>query len=169
MRGQPRTFADLDDDGKACAIWCVLVGEGELPRDDNTIRRCAERLRKLGWANYKKLQRRSELYQQIERTLNGAGRGNEWLKKPRQRHVRAYRQFGDMSEEDWRDCLVKVLWDKGEARVSRDVAVRDTFDEARERFGIERQRLVKSVELPIRSAINSCIRRGFIAREERTT
>ena len=160
-----RRFTDLDQEGKLCAIWCVLHGEGTLAQDDATVKLCATRLRHSGWANYQRLNPRSDLYREIEETLKRATRqGNGWLDKPANLHVRAYRRFLEMHEEDWRDCVVKVL-SRYDGAVERYVVIRDVFDEARERFGIKRENLVGSVEEPIRSAINSCIRRGYIRRE----
>ena len=160
-----RRFTDLDREGKSCAIWCMLYGEGSLPQDDGAVKLCATRLRQSGWADYKRLDPRNDLYRAIEKTLNRATRrGNGWLDKPANLHVRAYCRFAEMREEDWRDCVVKVL-SRNDGAAVRYVVVRDTFDEARERFGIERENLVGSVEVPIRSAINSCIRRGYIRRE----
>ena len=163
-----RRFVDLDREGMACAIWCVLHGEGTLFQDDDTVTLCATRLRRAGWADYQRLHRRSDLCLQIEKTLRHATRqGNGWLNKPANLHVRAYRRFPDMRDEDWRDCVVKVL-SRVEGTLDRDVVIRHTVDEARERFGIGRKNLVESVETRIRSAINSCIRKAYIRREGQT-
>ena len=160
-----RLFTDLDRERKSCAIWCVLHGEGSLPQDDGAVKLCATRLRQSGWADYQRLDPRSDLYREIADTLKRATRqGNGWLDKPANLHVRAYRPFSEMRDEEWRDCVVKVL-SRNDGAAERYVVVRDAFDEARERFGIGRERLVRSVEVPIRSAINSCIRRGYIRRE----
>ena len=160
-----RLFTDLDREGKWCAIWCVLHGEGSLPRDDVAVKLCATRLRQSGWADYQRLDPRSDLYREIDDTLKRASRqGNGWLDKPANLHVRAYRRFSEMRDEEWRDCVVKVL-SFNDGAAERYVVVRGAFDEARERFGIGRENLVRSVEAPIRSAINSCIRRGYIRRE----
>ena len=158
-------FTDLDQEGKSCAIWCVLHGEGSLPQDDGAVKLCATRLRQAGWADYQRLDPRSDLYQEIDETLKRATRqGNGWLDKPANLHVRAYCRFSEMHDEEWRDCVVKVL-SRYDGAVERYVVVRDAFEEARERFGIGRENLVSSVEAPIRFAINSCIRRGYIKRE----
>ena len=160
-----RRFTDLDREGKSCAIWCVLHGEGSLAQDDDAVKLCATRLRQSGWADYQRLDPRSDLYQDIDETLKRATRqGNGWLDKPANLHVRAYRRFSEMQDEQWRDCVVKVL-SRNDGSAERHVVVRDAFDEARGRFGIEREKLVRSVEAPVRSAINSCIRRGYIRRE----
>ena len=160
-----RLFTDLDREGKSCAIWCVLHGEGSLPQDDVAVKLCATRLRQSGWADYQRLDPRSDLYREIDDTLKRATRqGNGWLDKPANLHVRAYRPFSEMRDEEWRDCVVKVL-SRNDGAAERNVVVRDAFDEARERFGIGRENLVRSVEAPIRSAINSCIRQGYIRRE----
>ena len=160
-----RRFTDLDREGKSCAIWCVLYGEGSLPQDDGAVKLCATRLRQSGWADYQRLDPRSDLYREIDETLKRATRqGNGWLDKPANLHVRAYRRYSEMRDEEWRDCVVKVL-SRNDGAAERYVVVRDAFDEARERFGIDRENLVRSVEAPIRSAINSCIRRGYIRRE----
>ena len=160
-----RRFTDLDREGKSCAIWCVLHGEGSSPHDDGAVKLCATRLRQSGWADYQRLDPRSDLYREIDQTLKRAtGQGNGWLDKPANLHVRAYRRFSEMHDEEWRDCVVKVL-SRNDGAVERHVVVRDAFNEARERFGIGRENLVRSVKAPIRSAINSCIRRGYIRRE----
>ena len=164
-RPPSKQFTDLDEDGKRCAIWCALDGEGPVARGDATIRKCAERLRDAHWASFQRIDRRSKLYREIGETLNGATRqGNGWLEIPRNRHVRAYRLFSEMNDDNWRDCVMRVLTLR-RGSVDRDVVVRGAFDEARARFGIDRQKLVQSVEAPIRSAINSCIRRGFVKRD----
>ena len=163
----PRTkrFAQLDQEGKLCAIWCVLHGEGSLSQDDSAVKLCAIRLKQLGWADFERLDPRSDLYCQIDETLKSATRqGNGWLDRPANLHVRAYRRFPDMRDEEWRDCVVSAL-SHYDGPVERYVVVRDAFNEACERFGIGREKLVRSVEAPIRSAINGCIRRGFIRRE----
>ena len=160
-----KLFTDLDREGKSCAIWCVLHGEGSLFQDDVAVKLCATRLRQSGWADYQRLDPRSDLYREIDDTLKRATRqGNGWLDKPANLHVRAYRPFSEMRDEEWRDCVVKVL-SRNDGAAERYVVVRDAFNEARERFGIGRENLVRSVEAPIRSAINSCIRRGYIRRE----
>ena len=164
-------FNDLDEYGRCCAIWCVLDGEGELPRDDSTIRKCAERLKEANWASFDRIDRRSQLYRNIRSTLDSATRQNNkkrnvWLDIPsyRNRYVRAYRPFEEMSNEKWRDCVMKTLSSRN-GSVERDEAIRDVFNEARSRYGIDRQNLTEVVKRPIRSAINSCIRRGFIERD----
>ena len=160
-------FIDLSKDGRCCAIWCVLDGEGEVRRDDATIMKCAERLRQADWARFHRINRRSVLYRQIDKTLRGATRhGNGWLEIPSRLHIRAYRQFSEMDAENWRDCVMRALSGRN-GSVERYGVIRAAFDEARARFGIERQNLVGSVEAPIKSAINSCIRRGFIKRDGR--
>ena len=147
---------------------CDLVRasrEGSLPQDDGTVKLCATRLRQAGLADYQRLDPRSDLYQEIDETLKRVTReGNGWLDKPANLHVRAYCRFSEMHDEEWRDCVVKVL-SGYDGAVERHVVVRDAFEEARERFGIDRENLVSSVKAPIRSAINSCIRRGYIKRE----
>ena len=163
----PRTkrFTDLDREGQSCAIWCALHGEGSLSQDDSTVKLCAIRLKQSGWADFERLDPRSDLYWQIDETLKSATRqGNGWLDRPANLHVRAYRRFLDMGDEEWRDCVVTAL-SHYDGPVERYEVVRDAFNEARERFGIGREKLVQSVEEPIRSAINSCIRRGYIRRE----
>ena len=123
------------------------------------------RLKQAGWADYQRLDPRSDLYLQIEGTLKRATRqGNGWLDKPANLHIRAYCGFSEMQAEEWRDCVLKVL-SRYDGAVERNVVVREAFEDARERFGIGRENLVSSVEAPIRSAINSCIRRGYIRRE----
>ena len=160
-----RRFTDLDREGKSCAIWCVLHGEGSLSQDDSAVKLCAIRLKQSGWADYQRLNPRSDLYRQIDETLKSATRqGNGWLDRPANLHVRAYRRFPDMRDEEWRDCVVKAM-SRYDGPVERSIVVRDAFNEARERFGIGREKLVRSVEEPIRSAINGCIRRGYIRRE----
>ena len=162
---QSRQFTDLDEDGRRCAVWCVLDGEGTVPRDNAMIRKCAERLREARWASFQRIDQRSKLYREIGETLSGATRqGNGWLEIPRKLHVRAYRRFSEMYDDEWRDCVMKAL-SRRRGSVERYVVIRDAFDEARARFGVERQNLVQSVEAPIRSAINSCIRRGLIKRD----
>ena len=166
-----RQFNDLDEYGRRCAIWCVLDGEGELPRDDSTIRKCAERLQEANWASFVALGSRSRLYRNIQSTLDSATRQdtqerNVWLDIPLNRYVRAYRLFSEMSDEAWRDCVMRTLSSRN-GSVERDEAIRDAFDEARTRYGIDRQNLTEVVKRPIRSAINSCIRREFIERDGR--
>ncbi|MYD97495.1 MAG: hypothetical protein F4X98_08930 [Gammaproteobacteria bacterium] len=162
---EDRQFTELDREGQSCAIWCVLYGEGSLSQDESTVKLCASRLRHSGWVDYQRLGPRSDLYREIDETLRRATRqGNGWLDKPANLHVRAYCRFSDMAREDWRDCVLKVMsW--YDAAVERDAVIREAFDDARERFGIERTNLVKAVEGPIRSAINSCIRKGYVMRE----
>ena len=160
-----RLFTDLDREGQSCAIWCVLSGEGSLPHDDGVVKLCATRLRQSGWADFQRLDPRSDVYREIDATLKRATRqGNGWLDKPANLRVRAYRRFSDMRDEDWRDCVVKAL-SRNDGAAERSVVIRDAFDDACERFGIGRERLVRSVEPPIRSAINSCIRRGYFRTE----
>ena len=160
-----RRFTDLDREGKSCAIWCLLHGEGPLPQDDGAVKLCATRLRQAGWADYQRLDPRSDLYRGIEETLRRATRrGNGWLDKPANLCVRAYRRFSEMRNEEWRDCVMKVL-SRDDGAVERNLVIRSAFDEARERYGIERENLVESVEAPILSAINSCIRRRYVRRE----
>ncbi|MDE0662087.1 MAG: hypothetical protein OXI79_20840 [Gammaproteobacteria bacterium] len=160
-----KRFTDLDREGKSCAIWCVLHGEGSMSHDDGAIKLSAARLKHAGWADYERLDQRSHLYQEIDDTLKRATRhGNGWLDKPANLHVRAYRRYSEMSEEEWRDCVMSVL-SRNEAVMERSVVIREAFNDARQRFGIGRENLVRSVEVLIRSAINSCIRRGYIQRE----
>ena len=160
-----RRFTDLDREGQSCAIWCVLHGQGSLPQDEDAVKLCATRLMQMGWADYQRLDPRSNLHREIEQTLKRATRqGNGWLDKPANLHARAYCRFSEMRDEEWRDCVLRVLSRKDGA-VKRYVVIREAFSEARDRFGIGRENLVQSVEAPIRSAINSCIRRGYIRRE----
>ncbi len=163
-----RQFNDLDIEGRCCAIWCVLDGDGVLlRRDDSTIRKCAERLKEQNWANFVALDGRSLLYRNIENTLGRATqKGNGWLDIPTRKYVRAYRLFSEMSDEAWRDCVMRTLSIRN-GSVERNVAISDAFNEARSRYGIDRQKLVRGVREQIRSAINSCIRRGFIERDGR--
>ena len=160
-----RSFTGLDEEGKSCAIWCVLDGEGTLPLDDATVRKCAQRLRSEGWAKYERLRVDSMLYKQIRETLERTTRkGNGWLDIPKNSHRRAYTLVDEMGIDRWCDCLVISLSRKN-GHVIRETVIRSTFKEAQERYGIEYSKLVQSIRKQIRSAINSCIRRGFIKRE----
>ena len=164
-------FMGLDDPGRLCALWCVLLGVGPLPADrHSTVVLCAERLRSQGWADYQRLRRDGPLYKAIRHALGTAG-ADGWFDIPEPGLVRAFAGAKAatpspancvMDEGDWRDCVLRAMSQQHANRAPRWLASRAAFDVAREYYGIQLQNYVPSVEEPIDDAIDSAIDAGFV-------
>lgn len=177
-------FLDLDDGGRLCALWCVLLGEGRLPRNvRSTVELCAERLREDGWVVYDRLDQRGAIYHAVSDTLELATMdgSNGWLEIPRGGYVRAFvRVEGGppsqaamaIDEVDWHDCVLRALArfaatnaDGLMSRVDRSDVPRLAFDVAREYYGIQYENFVVRLEQKIDVAIDDAIGAGLLRRE----
>ena len=168
-------FIDLDDQGRLCALWCVLLGEGRVPaRWHSTVVLCAERLRSQGWADYQRLRRDGRLYRAIQNTLGAAG-SDGWFDVPGRGLVRAFAGAEAatdspahcvLDEGDWRDCVLRAMSEQPDQRIPRWLAARAAFDVAREYYGIQLANFVRSVEEPIDDAIDGSVDAGFVATVE---
>ena len=166
------TFTDLDEDGRLCALWCVLLGEGPVRVGEHaTAILCAERLRSLGRASYRRLRRDGPLYRGIREALAKAG-ADGWFDVPGSGMVRAFAgaecttptpaRFV-LDEDDWRDCVLRAMSRERDRRVPRWRASRAAFAAAREYYGIQLENYVHSVEQPIDDAIDGAIDAGYLA------
>ena len=161
-------FLDLDDQGRFCALWCVLLGEGPVVvEEDSTIRLCAERLRSGGWADYPT----KRLYSTIRDALAEAG-SDEWFDVPARGQVRAIAKVEAhtasaanrvLDEGGWQDCVLRAMSRQPDGHAPRWLVGRETFDVACKYYGIQIQNYVRSVERPIEDAIDSMIDAGFVA------
>lgn len=163
--GAQGSFLEWSETQQGLALWSALLGEGCLDLEQ-AIRLAAQRLRAQGLASYQALRQRGELYRTIEERLKAARRTTPLFDRPRRGHIRAIqRDLDAMSADDWRDCLMRALSEH--SRVERGQALRLAFDYAREVYGVEAQRLRGGgrAERAIKSAINSCIRQGYLERD----
>lgn len=166
-------FVDLDDQGRLCALWCVLLGEGPLPAgQDATVFLCAERLHSEGWADYRRRPRKgSRLYKAIRNTLDTAD-SDGWFDVPGPGLVRAFVGIEAstpspanrvLDQGGWQDCVLRAMSQQEGGRAPRWLVGRTAFDVAREYYGIQIQTYVRSVEEPIEDAIDSAVEEGLIA------
>ncbi|HEY5375686.1 MAG TPA: DNA-directed RNA polymerase subunit alpha C-terminal domain-containing protein, partial [Polyangiaceae bacterium] len=158
-------FFDLETDAQEGALWSALIGEGPVDLEQ-AIRLCADRLRAQGFLEYQRLHQDGRVYAAIEERLLAARRRTDLFDRPRNGFVRAIQpDIDQLAAEQWRDCLMGAL-DEG-VRVDRDEAVRLGFDNALATYGLNAQRLRSGgrADQALRSAINSAIRQGFLARD----
>lgn len=159
------TFVDLDEEARELALWSTLVGEGTLDLE-RAIRLAAERLRAQGWLEYQQLRQASENYRTIEECLLSARRRGARFDRPRSGHIRAIAaDVTALTAADWRDCVMGGI--AGEERIHRSQAIRQAFQYAQEVYGLRMQRLRTEgrPERAIKSAINSCVRQGYLQRD----
>lgn len=160
-----RDYFELEPDDQEAALWSALIGEGAVDLEQ-AIRLCAERLRAQGFLDYQRLHQDGRVYKAIEERLLAARRRTDLFDRPRSGFVRAIQpDLEQLTAEQWRDCLMGAL-DEG-AHVDRDEAVRLGFENAQVTYGINAQRLRGGgrADQALRSAINSAIRQGFLARD----
>ncbi len=160
-----RDYFELEPDDQEAALWSTLIGEGAVDLVQ-AIRLCAERLRAQGFLEYQRLHQDGRVYAALEERLLAARRRTDLFDRPRNGFVRAIRPDIDgLTAEQWRDCLMGAL-DEG-SRVDRDEAVRLGFENAQTTYGVNAQRLRTGgrADQALRSAINSAIRQGYLARD----
>lgn len=159
------SFFDLDTEAQERALWSTLIGEGAVDLEQ-AIRLCAERLRAQGFLDYQILRQDGRVYGAVEERLLAARRTTDLFDRPRNGFVRAIQpDLDELTAEQWRDCVIGAL-DEG-ARVDRDQAARLGFARAQDVYGAEAQRLRLGgrADQALRSAINSSIRQGYLARD----
>lgn len=159
------SFFELEEDDQALALWSALIGEGALDLEQ-AIRLAAERLRAQGFLEYQILREDGRVYAAIEERLRDARRRTDLFDRPRNGFVRAVqRNLDELTAEQWRDCVLSAL-EQG-VRVDRDHAVRLGFVYAQKVYGVDAQRLRGGgrADHALRSAINSGIRQGYLARD----
>ncbi|MEN9580525.1 MAG: hypothetical protein RJA70_3534, partial [Pseudomonadota bacterium] len=160
-----RDYFELDPGAQEAALWSTLIGEGPVDLVQ-AVRLCAERLRAQGFLDYQRLHQDGRVYLAIEERLLAARRRTDLFDRPRNGFVRAIQTgIEQLTAEQWRDCLMGAL-DQG-AHLDRDEAVRLGFENAQATYGVHAQRLRSGgkADQALRSAINSAIRQGFLARD----
>ena len=162
-----RHFLELDREGMLLAVWTTLIGEGPVRTSAReTVSLCAERLRSQNWVEYRRLNASSELYRRITAQLNTATRTGEngLFQIPRNSFVRAFQLTQEMTSDDWQDCTMRAISElDGSTGRSKDI-VREAFDVARHRYGIESRQLRSSVRGNIEAAISQCVESRLVAR-----
>lgn len=160
-----RDYFELEPDAQEAALWSTLIGEGPVDLVQ-AIRLCAERLRAQGFLEYQRLHQDGRVYAALEERLLAARRRTDLFDRPRNGFVRAIQpDIENLTAEQWRDCLIGALAEG--AHVDRDEAVRLGFENAQTTYGVNAQRLRTGgkADQALRSAINSAIRNGYLARD----
>ena len=175
-------FLDLDEEGKACALWCTLLGEGPVRRRDRTtIALCADRLRTQGWVDFRRLRRDGRVYEAIQETLDTATRresanASGWFDIPHNGYVRAIVAVeaqkpspakAALEDSDWRDCVFRAISRSPSAKpMDRRDLGRIAFEAAQDIYGVQYDYYVDAVAAPIDEAIDSLVSDGYIAVDE---
>lgn len=160
-----RDYFELDTDDQELALWSALIGEGAVDLEQ-AIRLCAERLRAQGFLEYQRLHQDGRVYAAIEERLLAARRRTDLFDRPRNGFVRAIQpEIDQLTAEQWRDCLMGAL-EEG-VHLDRDEAVRLGFEKAQATYGVNAHRLRAGgrADQALRSAINSAVRNGYLARD----
>lgn len=154
---QPSEFLAEDSDAQIEAAWNILIGEGPLAKD-TAVRLVARALREQGAVSYKRLDRGGQVYECIEAAID-AGIKDNWFDRPKRGYVRAL--LWELGADEWRHCLLSTLT---EEPTSRTECTRAAAEYASEYFGLQFERLRRGgrIERSVKSAINSCIRRGLV-------
>lgn len=167
------SFGEMPLVSQRAAAWCVLSGEGAVPRDERrTVELVARRLRDQGLVDFRRLREDGALYREIESILESATQaGDGWLEWPRGpvKRVRAYRRVDEMATSDWCDCVIRAMRNRwyDEAAMGEWV-VRGAFEMACERYGIRTatdtpcERLTQPIRDDIEAAIDRCVGDGYI-------
>ena len=158
---EARDFLEMEKDEQVDCVWDVLVGRGALPHDD-AVRTAAYALRERGQVSYGRLDGSGHLYRTVSVRIE-EGIREAWFDRPGRGTVRAV--WPEPPRVVWRYCLLSVLRLEGEGvRMDRAEAVRATGETARELFGVQFKRLRRGgrIETSVKSAMNSCIRRGLV-------
>jgi hypothetical protein len=164
IRTTPDYF-ELEVGDQELALWSTLIGEGAVDLEQ-AIRLCAARLRAQGLVEYERLQQDERAYAALEERLRTARCRIDLFDRPHSGFVRAIqRDVEQLTADQWRDCLIGAL-DPG-VHVDRDEAVRRGFGNAQKTYGLNAQRLRSGgrADQALRSAINSAIRQGYLARD----
>jgi hypothetical protein len=164
IRTTPDYF-ELEVGDQELALWSTLIGEGAVDLEQ-AIRLSAERLRAQGLVEYQRLQQDERVYAALEERLRTARCRIDLFDRPHSGFVRAIqRDVDQLTADQWRDCLIGAL-DPG-VHVDRDEAVRRGFGNAQKTYGLNAQRLRSGgrADQALRSAINSAIRQGYLARD----
>jgi hypothetical protein len=160
-----RDFFELELDDQDKALWSALIGEGAVDVE-LALRLCAERLRAQGFLDCQLLCQDGRIHQALEERLLAARRKTELFDRPRNGLVRAIQpQIEELTAEQWRDCVVSAL--EPGARVDREQALRSGFAYAQNVYGVNAHRLRSGgrADQALRSAVNSCVRQGYLARD----
>ena len=166
-----RDFLALDKRGQKLAVWATLIGEGPVPKQKNTVvSLCARRLRSQGWADYVRLRTDGALYRMISAQLNSATKAgsNGLLHIPRRSFVRAFKRTSDMTADDWADCTIRAFAEHERLAANREDIVRHAFRVARDRYGIDAERLRQPIRKCIERAIANCTDEGLLKRQRNT-
>lgn len=150
-------FLDEDTEVQTELVWNTLYGEGPLEKD-TAVRIAARVLREAGSVSYKRLDGGGLVYSSIETAIE-AGIREGSFDRPRRGYVRAI--VAEIGPDEWRHCLLSTL---AEDATDRDEAIRAAAEYAAEYFGIRFERLRRGgrIEKALKSAINSCLRRGLV-------
>ena len=74
-----------------------------------------------------------------------------------------------MTGDDWKDCVMRAIAEQEGGLVIRADLIRASFRVAREYYGIEFAKLVKSVRTSIEWAMGSCLEHGYITKGQGNT
>jgi hypothetical protein len=160
-----RDFFELEAEEQEQALWSTLLGEGALDLEQ-AIRFAAERLRAQGFLDYQVLRADGRVRTALEERLLAARRSTDLFDRPRNGFVRAIQvNLDELSAEQWRDAVIRAL--EPGVRVDRESAVRAGFAFAQKMYGVDAQRLRTGgrADQALRSAINSAVRQGWLARD----
>ena len=162
-----RAFLNLDKQGKLCAVWATLIGEGSVSTKGRaTVSLCAKRLRAQGWADHARLRVNGDVYRAIRAQLSSATRAgsNGLFAIPRNSFVRAFKQTPEMEANDWLDCTMRAVTELEGGPLPQEVVIRRAFQTAQCRYGIDAMKLGKTIRASIGRAIADCVHRGLIRR-----
>ena len=157
--GDSVDFLTLDEDDRAARVWASLLGNGSTERDE-AVRLVAKDLRESGEAKFARLRSGGELYVAIDQAIAMAIRLGKF-DRPQRGYVRAVLE--DPPPGVWRYCAMQALPEAG-VPMDREAATRRIAEFAADVFGIQFQRLRRGgkIETAVKSALNSCIRRGWL-------
>ena len=143
-------------------MFAALWMKGALGKDE-AVRVCAARFRERGWLTYKRLRVDGADYARALEVVEGAIKAGV-LERPGRGLVRASKpDAAAYTKDDWRAVLLASL---GHEPIEREVAIRDAAAWARDELGLAFTRLRADGDIAqgLRTAINSAIRRGEVAR-----
>jgi hypothetical protein len=152
------SFLDAEEEAQAHILWDIMLGAGPVEKDVG-IRVCASVLRDSGALEYKRLDAGGRVYATIENAIN-SGVKEGIFDRPSRGYVRAVQK--ELDSEGWRHCLLTSL---DSDPIVREEVIAIVAKYAKEYFGVEFERLRRGgrIEKAVKSAINSCIRRGLVA------
>jgi hypothetical protein len=161
-RRATKDIGELDQEAIIEEVFAALWTRGPLEKD-NAVRHVAEHLRNAGYVEFQRLRADGPLYSQCLEFIESAVKAGQ-LDRPGRGHVRACKAGATTYvADDWRVALMASL---GTDAVDRYDAIRVAAEWARDNLGLEFTRLRGDGHIVegLRSAVNSCIRRGEVIR-----